>query len=123
MNKTLAQLTEIRENITVNAIYTVNTYAVTLVSGSGYTLAAVDSSSPVNHNGSYTFKLTVAAGYSQTDDFEVLVNSGAVNLAADGTYTILNITGPTEVTVAGVATLPHRKLSQSATAGTALRNF
>ena len=101
-NKTLAQLTEIRENITVDAIYTVNTYAVTLVSGSGYTLTAVDSSSPVNHNGSYTFKLTVAAGYSQTDDFEVLVNSGAVNLAADGTYTILNITGPTEVTVAGV---------------------
>ena len=102
-DKSLAELQKIQADVIVTAQYTINTYAVTLASGSGYTLTAVGSSSPVNHNGSYTFKLTVAEGYSQTDDFNVLINDAIVNLAADGTYTILNITGPTEVTVAGVA--------------------
>ena len=112
-DKTAAELTNIQENIAVHAVYTINTYAVTLTGGVGYTLTAVDSASPVNHGGSYTFKLTVAEGYSKTDDFAVKVNGAEVELAADGTYTLSNITAPVSVTVEGVAdtTAPAAKIT------------
>lgn len=98
----VTEFAQIQNDMTVNAVYTMNTYVVTLTPGTGYTLTAVGSASPVNHGGSYTLHLEVAEGYSRIEgEFAVKVNGAAVELA-DDCFTIENITELQNVTVEGV---------------------
>lgn len=88
-------------NITLYAVWQINTFTVTLPNGTGYTaMPATGSSSPVNYNGSFTFTVTVDPGYAVTAP-TVKVNDGSAltnptpTTNADGsqtyTYTISNI--------------------------------
>ena len=80
------------------------TYAVTLpAETTGYTVAAAEgSASPVAEGGSYSFTVTIADGYEAGESFAVKTNDVALT-AADGVYTIENITADQTVTVEGVA--------------------
>lgn len=82
-------------------------YSVTLESGTGYTLtAAAGSTSPLHAGDSFEFAFALAEGYQKADNFAVKVNGTAVELTADGTYTITNITENKTVTVEGVEETP-----------------
>jgi hypothetical protein len=88
------------------AKWTINTYTVTLPTGIGYTAAVQSgSSSPVNHGGSYSFTVTLSAGYSGA--FIVKAN-GITLTAVGGVYTIGNITSAQTVTVDGVVSVATR---------------
>lgn len=94
------------ENVSGNIVITVsglaiNTYTVTLTEGEGYTIAAADgSTSPVNYGGSFSFTVVVNSGYIAEN--LVVKASGTAIEAADGKYTVSNITKNITITVEGV---------------------
>ena len=94
------------ENVSGNIVITVsglaiNTYTVTLTEGEGYTIAAADgSTSPVNYGGSFSFTVVVNSGYIAENLF--VKASGTVIEAADGKYTVSNITSNITITIDGV---------------------
>lgn len=94
------------ENVSGNIVITVsglaiNTYTVTLTEGEGYTIAAADgSTSPVNYGGSFSFTVVVNSGYIAEN--LVVKASGTAIEAADGKYTVSNITKNITITVGGV---------------------
>ena len=94
------------ENVSGNIVITVsgltiNTYTVTLTEGEGYTIAAAESSaSPVNYGGSFSFTVVVNSGYI-AENLVVKANGTAIE-AADGKYTVSNITSNITITVDGV---------------------
>ncbi len=94
------------ENVSGNIVITVsglaiNTYTVTLTEGEGYTIAAADgSTSPVNYGGSFSFTVVVNSGYI-AENLVVKANGTAIE-AADGKYTVSNITSNITITVDGV---------------------
>jgi transposase-like protein len=92
----------IRENTTVSVEgVLINTYAVMLQSGTGYTLKAKDgSSSPVDHGDPFTFTFSLDAAYSAASPM-IKVNGMEVDVSS-GEYTILNITETMTITVDGV---------------------
>lgn len=88
-------------DITLYAVWQIDTFTVTLPNGTGYTaMPASGSSSPVDYNGSFTFTVTVDPGYAVTaptvkvNDDPALTNPTPTT-NADGsqtyTYTISNI--------------------------------
>ena len=82
-------------------------YAVVLEEGVGYTLTAqAGSASPVKEGGSFGFAFALAEGYQKADSFAVKVNGEKVELAADNTYTITDVTEDKTVTVEGVEKTP-----------------
>ena len=85
-------------------VWTQNTYAVTLPTGTGYTVTAQDgsSSSPVAHGGSYSFTVTIAEGYREGNSFAVKVNGAPLTADGSSVYTISGITQAQTVTVEGV---------------------
>ncbi len=86
--------------ITVSGL-TINTYTVTLTEGEGYTIAAAEgSASPVNYGGSFSFTVAINSGYI-AENLVVKVNGTAIE-AADGKYTVSNITKNITITVDGV---------------------
>lgn len=86
--------------ITVSGL-TINTYTVTLTEGEGYTIAAAEgSASPVNYGGSFSFTVAINSGYI-ADTLIVKANGTAIE-AADGKYTVSNITKNITITVDGV---------------------
>ena len=99
----LGFLEDIRSDktITVTGV-TINTYTVTLVGGTGYTLTPkAGSASPCNHGDSYTFKFELDAAYTESL-YTVYVNGEVVVLNADKEYTITNIKKNITVSVDGV---------------------
>lgn len=94
------------ENVSGNIVITVsglaiNTYTVTLTEGEGYTIAAADgSTSPVNYGGSFSFTVVVNSGYIAEN--LVVKATGTAIEAADGKYTVSNITKNITITVDGV---------------------
>lgn len=94
------------ENVSGNIVITVsglaiNTYTVTLTEGEGYTVAAADgSTSPVNYGGSFSFTVAINSGYI-AENLVVKANGTAIE-AADGKYTVSNITSNITITVDGV---------------------
>lgn len=94
------------KNVSGNIVITVsglaiNTYTVTLTEGEGYTIAAADgSTSPVNYGGSFSFTVVVNSGYI-AENLVVKANGTAIE-AADGKYTVSNITSNITITVEGV---------------------
>lgn len=86
--------------ITVSGL-TINTYTVTLTEGEGYTIAAAEgSASPVNYGGSFSFTVAINSGYI-AENLVVKANGTAIE-AADGKYTVSNITKNITITVDGV---------------------
>ncbi len=91
-------------DVTVKALWKdLSEYTVTLPSGTGYTaVAAEGSSSPVDLGGSYSFTVTIDAGYEQGDTFAVKANGTALTPDPNGVYTISNITAAQTITVEDV---------------------
>ena len=84
-------------------VWTINTYTVTLPTGTGYTVTAQDgSSSPVEHGGSYSFTVAIGDGYQKGDDFAVMANGVSLTADGGGVYTITDITQSQTITVEGV---------------------
>ncbi|MBP3673886.1 MAG: DUF4430 domain-containing protein [Oscillospiraceae bacterium] len=80
---------------------TPTTYTVTLPSGEGYTAAASgESASPVAAGSSYSFTVTVADDYDDTN--MVVKANDTVLTAVNGVYTIENISADQVITVTGV---------------------
>ena len=91
------------EGITLYPVWTLNTYAVTLPTGIGYTVTAqTGSSSPVTHGGSFGFTVTIAGGYHKGNGFAVKANGVSLAANGSGVYTVSNITQAQTVTVEGV---------------------
>ncbi len=74
-------------------------YKVTLRSGAGYTLSG---EALAGYGTDYTFTLTIAEGYSKTDNFMVDVN-GAPMRSDSGSYTVPTVTSDLVITVFGIA--------------------
>lgn len=53
------------------------------------------------HGESYTFTVKLEEGYVKGKDFKVMVNGKELKANADGSYTILSVTGKLEITVTG----------------------
>ncbi len=76
-------------------------FTITLPDGSGYVIAPVTgSASPVTQGGSYSFTVTAVVGYDGSA--MVVKANGHALTAADGVYTISNITADQSITVEGV---------------------
>ena len=91
------------EVITLYPVWTPNTYAVTLPTGTGYTVTAQGgSSSPVTHGGSFGFTVAIAGGYHKGNGFAVKANGVSLAANGSGVYTISNITQAQTVTVEGI---------------------
>jgi hypothetical protein len=90
---------EITENkvVTVTGV-TRNIYDVILYPGTGYTLTAVRSPSPVIYGHSFTFAFSLDDDYSDSP-FIIYVNDEPISITDGGTYRIRNITELKEVTV------------------------
>ncbi len=86
--------------ITIGGVV-INTYSVTLPSGTGYTAAAYGGSfSPVNYMGSYSFTVTLEDAYDMSS---ITVYANGVELSSSGgVYTISDITEDQVMTVEGV---------------------
>lgn len=104
----VAEFKNIQNDMTVHAVYTINTYVVNLTQGEGYTLQIADSeetADKVDYLGSCSFKLTVADGYSRTDSFAVKANGAVLTADKDGIYSLTNISEDYTITVEGIADL------------------
>ena len=89
--------------ITLYPVWTPNTYAVTLPTGTGYTVVAQEgSSSPVAYGESYSFTVAISDGYRKGEGFAVMANGVSLTADGSGVYTIANITQAQTVTVEGV---------------------
>lgn len=77
-----------------------NTYIVTLQSGTGYALTTYSGSSPTVYGGSYTFSFSLDPSYSDSD-YSISVNGVKVNLV-NGRHVISDIRSDQTVTVTGV---------------------
>lgn len=79
-------------------------YAVTLPSGTGYTVIGADSA---GHGTDYTFEVKIADGYSKTGDYKVLVNGteidGVMGDETCDTFLVTDVGGDLDITVLGVA--------------------
>ena len=53
------------------------------------------------HGESYTFTVKLEEGYVKGKDFKVMVNGKELKANADGSYTIVSVTGKLEITVTG----------------------
>lgn len=79
--------------------------AVTLHSGTGYTVEAAEgSSSPVVSGGDYQFRVTIAEDYKKGQNFAVKANETVLEADENGVYTIRDIKTNQEVTVEDVVT-------------------
>ncbi|MFA5341741.1 MAG: YDG domain-containing protein, partial [Clostridia bacterium] len=82
---------------------TVNVYGqydISLPTSTGFTITPYMSSSPVNHNGAYSFAVSLSAGYNQSD---ITVKSNGTNLTlTDGRYTVSDIIEDKSITIEGV---------------------
>jgi len=88
-------------NLTVTAVYEIDSYAVNLPTGSEFTAQPEGtSSSPVPRGGNFSFTVTLSPNYSNST-ITVKAN-GTVLTAIKGVYTIANITEPKTVTVEGL---------------------
>ncbi len=104
----VAEFKNIQNDMTVHAVYTINTYAVNLTQGEGYTLQIADSeetAGKVDYLGSCSFKLTVADGYSRTDSFAVKANGVVLTADENGTYSLTDISKDYTITIEGIADL------------------
>lgn len=87
---------------TLYAVWKINTYKITLPTGTGYTIKAVSGySSPVDYGGTYKFTVTISTGYIKGDGFAVKAN-GTTLTPSGSTYTISNIKAAQTITVNGV---------------------
>ncbi len=93
----------ITADTTINAVYTINGYTITVPeTQTGYTLTVDKAYVEWGSDAVLTFAL--ADGYSKVDGtFAVKVNGSAVELETDGTYTIAGIKSNIAITVEGVA--------------------
>ena len=78
-------------------------YDVSFQSHDGYTLTGADK---VTQGEAYIFTIAINEGYETNSSFAVKVNGTAVTAASDGSYTVLNVSGPLSVTVFGVQVIP-----------------
>ncbi len=89
-------------NVSANQTITVEgiskkMYAVTKSTGDGYTVTGAES---VEHGGNYAFTLNVDEAYSNST--VVVKVNGEIVTAAEGTYTVANVTEALSITVEGV---------------------
>ena len=84
-------------------VWTLNTYVVTLPTGTGYTVTAQGgSSSPVARGGSFSFTIAIDNGYREGYGFAIKANGAPLTANDSGVYTISSITQAQTVTVEGV---------------------
>ena len=82
-------------------------YEVSFQQHDGYTF---DGESRVTQGDSYSFTMTISAGYEKAADFAVKVNGVQVEPDANGKYTAANVSGPLSVTVIGVNVVPGSRV-------------
>lgn len=103
-DKSLEDLKNIQEDVTVTAQYTLNNYGVTLPDNQvGYSLSADKAS--VEHGGEITLTLALKPGYSATDDFSVSASGNSVTMTESGgvyTGTVTGVSEAQNITVSGV---------------------
>ena len=104
----VTDFTNITDNMTVNAVYTPNKYQATLNGGTGYTLTSANTTGEIYYDGTYTFTLKIADGYSKTDAFAVKVNGTPVTGNND-VYSV-RVTGNVNVTIEGVEDITAPKV-------------
>ncbi len=98
--------TNIQADMTVHAVYTINKYTVTLTQGEGYILQTTDSgetTSIIEYLGKCDFKVILADGYNKMESFAVKADGTLLTPAADGSYSLTNITKNQTVIVEGIA--------------------
>lgn len=93
----------ITEDRTITAVYTINTYNISLPKDIlGYNITADKQN--VNWNDSVTFTFELIDGYKLSDNFKVQINGSDIVLTG-GQYTIPNVKQDISVTVSGVVGL------------------
>ena len=98
--QTVTELANVTADVTVTAVYTINTYDVTLPAEMiGYTITG-GTTTDLEHGAAYTFQITVADGYSATEDFAVYANG--VKLTAEGSSYTVVMTEDVIITVEGI---------------------
>lgn len=79
-------------------------YDVSFQAHDGYTLTGAEKAT---QGEAYKFTLTIHDGYEKdTHTFAVKVNGETLTAASDGSYTVLNVSGPISITVFGVQVIP-----------------
>ena len=79
-------------------------YDISFSTGDGYTLVGDDH---VTRGSAYTFYLELTDGFWKNGHtFSLKVNGVEVGAATDGSFTVLNVTGPLSITVTGVEAIP-----------------
>ncbi len=92
----------ITEDMTVNAIYTTNTYFITFTESSRYTIIEGEVKSPVEYGSNYTFTIDIADDYMAGIYFTVKNNGTLFFPDENGVYTIENVTEVHTIEISGV---------------------
>lgn len=97
-------VTDIAGNTISVTVTVMKLYAVTLPSGTGYTVIGADST---GHGTDYEFEVKIADGYSKTQDYKVFVNGteidGVKGDETSDTFLVTSVDGDLDITVQGVA--------------------
>lgn len=103
-----ASLENVTADQTVQAVYTLNRYQVTLPEApEGYTVHP-QQGTEVEHGGSFRFTVEIAGGYTAGNAFRVFAG-GRELTASGGVYTISDVQGDVKIRVEGVAKEPARE--------------
>ena len=78
-------------------------YNVSFQQHDGFTIGGANT---VTQGEAYSFTVTINEGYKADAAFAVKVNCEEVQKASDGTYTVLNVSGPLSITVLDVVVIP-----------------
>lgn len=97
--------------VTVQVSFAEQSFWITLPEGAGYHASVADGqANSAAYGGSYSFTVTIADGYTASDNFAVTANNRALTGAStDGisyTYTITDITEDQTVSVTGITLVP-----------------
>lgn len=97
-------VTDIAGNTISVTVTVMKLYAITLPSGTGYTVIGADST---GHGTDYEFEVKIADGYSKTQDYKVFVNGteidGVKGDETSDTFLVTRVDGDLDITVQGVA--------------------
>ena len=100
----------ITEDMTVNAVYTTNTYFITFTESTRYTIVEGGVKSPVEYGSNYTFTIDIADDYMEGIYFTVKNNGTLIFPDENGVYTIENVTEVHAIEVSGVVlNVSHEK--------------
>ncbi len=98
----VSEFTTIKSDMTVNAVYTPNTYEISFPQSDKFNIRAQSDSNLVKHGENYRFFIDMAEGYMPSIYFEIKSNGVLLQPEDDGSYVIESASEAYAITISGI---------------------